>query len=171
MKNSSLFRTTIQLVAIITLCLTFSCQNVEKSGEEIGAKTLSDEDVAAIKAIGPALDQAALAGDYIVLTELFTEDTTLMGPNSPTIQGRSALMELLESSGMTILEHKVRFVEVGGYGDLAYAIYTWNETFRYEGEEPVKEEGKILGILRKQSNGSWLIAKWSWNSNLLLSDK
>jgi len=170
MKNSSLFRTTIQLVAIITLCLTYSCQKLEKSGEEIGAKTLSDEDVAAIKAIGPALDQAALSSDYIAISGLFTEDAMLMGPNGPIIQGRSALMELLESSGMTISEHKVKFVEVGGYGDLAYAVYTWNETFAYKGKEPVKEEGKILGILRKQPNGSWLIAKWSWNSDLPLPD-
>ena len=170
MKYSSLFRTTIQLVAIITLCLTFSCQKVEKSDEEIGAKTLSDEDVAAIKAIGPALDQAALSRDYIALTGLFTEDAMLMGPNGPTIIGRPALMELLESSSMTVSEHKTKFVEVGGYGDLAYAICNWNETFGYEGEEPVKEVGKILGILRKQSNGSWLIAKWSWNSDLPLPD-
>ena len=170
MKNLSLFRTTIQLVAIITLFLTFSCQKVEKSDEEIGAKTLSDEDVASIKAIGPALDQAALSRDYIALTGLFTEDAMLMGPNGPTIQGRSTLMELLESSGTTVSEHKVKFVEVGGYGDLAYAICTWNETFGYEGEEPVKEEGKILGVLRKQPNGSWLIAKWSWNSDLPLPD-
>ena len=102
MKNLSLFRTTIQLVAIITLFLTFSCQKVEKSDEEIGAKTLSDEDVASIKAIGPALDQAALLRDYIALTGIFTEDAMLMGPNGPTIQGRSTLMELLESSGTTV---------------------------------------------------------------------
>jgi len=170
MKNSSLFRTTIQLLAIITLCLTFSCQNREKSGEEIGVKTISDEDVAAIKAIGPALDQAALSGDYIAISGLFTEDVMLMGPNSPTIQGRSALMKLLESSSMTITEHKVKFVEVVGYGNLAYAICTWKETFAFEGEEPIKEEGKILGIFRKQPNGSWLIAKWSWNSDLPLPD-
>lgn len=170
MKNSRLFKTTIQLVAIITLCLTFSCQQVEKSDEKIGAKTLSDKDVAAIKAIGPALDKTNLSSDYIALTGLFTEDAMLMGPNGPTIQGRSALLELLESSGMTVSEHKVKFVEVGGYGDLAYAIGTWVETFSYEGNEPVKEEGKILGILRKQPNGSWLIARWSWNSDLPLPD-
>ena len=157
----------IVLPLVFLLCFTFGCQKGEEVAEEVGAKPLSAEDVAAIKAIGPALDEAVLAGDWDAVSALFTEDVVMMGPNSPIIQGRSALMELLESSGMTVSEHMVKIVEVDGYGDIAYGRATWKESFSIEGvAEPIKEEGKILAIFRKQSDGSWLMAVEMWNSDL-----
>ena len=159
------------LPLVFLLCIAFGCQKAEEVAEEPGVMALSDEDVAAIKALGPALDEAALAGDWKTLVELFTEDVVMMGPNSPIIQRRSALMEMLESSSMTVTEHVVELVEVDGYGDIAYGRATWKETFSIEGvAEPIKEEGKILGIFRKQPDGSWLIAIWSWNSDLPLPE-
>ena len=159
------------LPLVLLLCFTFSCQKGEEVAEEPGVMPLSDEDIAAIKAIGPALDEAALSGDWKTLVELFTEDVVMMGPNSPILQGRSALMELLESSGMTVSEHMVRIVEVDGYGDIAYGRATWKETSSIEGvAEPIKEEGKILGIFRKQADGSWRMAIWMWNSDLPLPE-
>lgn len=131
---------------------------------------ITTEDVAAIRAMGSALDSAALSGDYKALTGLFTEDALLMGANMPVIKGRSKLFEFLESSGMTISEHEVDFMEIDGYGDLAYAVCSYVESVSVEGSEVVKEEGKILGIFRKQPNESWLIDRWSWNSGLPISD-
>ncbi len=156
---------------VILLWFTFGCQQGEEVAEEPEVKALSAEDVVAIKALGPALDETALAGDWKTLVELFTEDVVMMGPNSPIIQGRSALMEMIESSRMTVTEHVVELVEVDGYGDIAYGRATWKETFSIEGvAEPIKEEGKILGIFRKQPDSSWLIAVWMWNSDLPLSE-
>jgi len=157
---------------VILLCFTFGCQKqAEEVAEEVGVKALSNEDVAAIKALGPALDEAALAGDWDAVVALFTEDGMWMGPNSPITQGHSAMMDLLESSGMTVTEHKVELVEVDGCGDIAYGRATWVETFSIEGvAEPIKEEGKILAIFRKQPDGSWRIAFWMWNSDLPLPE-
>ena len=152
------------LPLVFLLCFTFCCQQGEEVAEEVGVAPLSDEDVAAIKALGPALDKAALAGDWDAVDALFTEDVVMMGPNSP-------MMEMLESSGMTVTEHKVELVEVDGYGDIAYGRGIWVEAFTIEDvAEPIKDEGKILGIFRKQSDGSWLIAVWSWNSDLPLPE-
>ncbi|UCE43111.1 MAG: SgcJ/EcaC family oxidoreductase [Candidatus Aminicenantes bacterium] len=156
---------------VFMLCFTFGCQKAEEVAEEVGVAPLSDEDVAAIKALTIPFDEAALAGDWNTLVAFFTEDAVLMGPNGPSIQGRSALMGMIESLGMTITEHKIDLVEVDGYGDIAYARGTYVETFSIEGvEEPVKDEGKILTILRKQSDGSWLFAIWMYNSDLSLPE-
>jgi uncharacterized protein (TIGR02246 family) len=157
---------------VILFCFAFGCQQQsEEVTEEVGVKALSDEDVAAIKALGPALDKSALAGDWDAVASLFTEDVVMMGPNSPIIQGRSTLLEVMKSSGMTVTEHVVELVEVDGYGDIAYGRATWKETFSIEGvAEPIKEEGKILGIFRKQPDNSWLIAVWMWNSDLPLPE-
>jgi uncharacterized protein (TIGR02246 family) len=159
------------LPLVFLLCFTFSCQQGEEVAEEPGVAPLSDEDVAAIKALGPAMDKAALAGDWDAAVALFTEDVVMMGPNSPIIQGRSTLLEMTKSSGMTVTEHVLELVEVDGYGDIAYGRGNWVEAFSIEGvEEPVKDEGKVLGILRKQPDGSWLIAIWMWNSDLPLPE-
>ena len=159
------------LPLVFLLCFTFSCQKGEEVDEELGVAPLSDEDVAAIKAIGPALDEAVLSGDWNKVVALFTEDVVLMGPNTPIIKGNSALMELLESTGMKYTEHKVEFVEVYGYGDIAYARGTGIEAFSVEGlDEPIRDEYKALGIFRKQADGLWQIAIWSWNSDLPLPE-
>jgi len=139
--------------------------------EEAMVAPLSDKDVAAIKAVGPALDEAAIAGDWKTLVALFTEGASLMGPNEPTVRGRSALLDGIESSGMTVSEHNVEFTEVHGYGEIAHGMCTWSETIHLPGvPDPIKEVGKILGVLRKQSDGRWLIAAWSWNSDLPLPE-
>ena len=156
---------------VFLLCFTFGCQKAEEVADEPGAKALSDEDIAAIKAIGPAMDKAALAGDFDAAMALFTEDVLMMAPNSPTIQGRSTWLEMIKPLGITSKVHVLEFVEVDGYGDIAYARGNWVEEYSMEGvEEPYKDEGKVLGILRKQSDGSWLIAVWCWNSDLPLSE-
>ena len=159
------------LPLVFLLCFAFSCQQAEEVAEEPGVKALSDEDIAAIKAIGPAMDKAALAGDFDAALALFTEDVLVMGPNSPIFQGRSTWLEMVNSLGMTVTEHVVNLVEVDGYGDIAYGRATWKEAFSIEGvAEPIKEEGKILGIFRKQPDNSWLIAVWMWNSDLPLPE-
>jgi uncharacterized protein (TIGR02246 family) len=162
----------LTIIPLVTLlCFTFGCQKGEEVAEEPGVAPLSDEDIAAIKAWGPALDKAALAGDWGAVVALFTEDGMWMGPNGPIIQGHSAMMELIESLGMTVTEHKVDFVEVDGYGDIAYARCNYVENYSVEGvEKPIKEEGKALGILRKQPDDSWLMAIWMWSSNLPLPE-
>jgi uncharacterized protein (TIGR02246 family) len=159
------------LPLVFLLCFAFSCQKAEEVAEEPGVKALSDEDIAAIKAWGPALDKAALADDWNAVVALFAEDGMWMGSNSSIVQGHSAMMEMIESLGMKVTEHKVDFIEVDGYGDIAYARGTYVENYSIEGvEEPIKDEGKTLAILRKQPDGTWLVAIWMWSSNLPLPE-
>ena len=72
---------------VILLCFTFGCQQGEEVAEEVGVKVLSTEDVVAIKALGSALDAAALDGDWNALVALFAEDAVLMSPNAPKTMG------------------------------------------------------------------------------------
>jgi len=152
---------------VVLLCFAFGCQQGEKVAEK-PVTPLSVEDVAAIKAIGPALDKADLALDWSALVELMTEDVLFMNPNSPAIQGRAAVKELYESLGFTaVTEHRHVLHEVDGYGDIAYARGTYEVEYSLEGvDESAKDKGKTLLILRKQSDGSWLIAIFSYSTDL-----
>lgn len=157
---------------VILLCFTFSCQQGEEVAEEVGAKVLSDEDIAAIKAIGPAIDKATLEWDIDALLELWTEDTLLMNQNAPIIHGRAGVAEYYKAfETATWKEHKHELLEVDGYGDIAYARGAYKVVYVLEGAaEPIKLEGKTLLIFRKQSDGSWLISIFCWNSDLPLSE-
>ncbi len=157
---------------VILLCFSFGCQQGEEVAEEVGVKALSDEDIAAIKAIGPALDKASLAMDIDAIAELYTVDTLLMNQNEPIIQGRAGVVEYYKAfETVTMKEHKHELLEVDGYGDIAYARGAYKVVYVMEGiDEPVEDKGKTLLILRKQSNSSWLIALFSWSSDLPISE-
>ena len=155
---------------VVLLCFSFSCQQGEEVAEEVGVKALSDADVAAIKALAVEFDETALVLDRNKLVAFFTDDGLLMPQNMPNIQGHAALMEILESYD-EVTEHIINFEEIEGYGDIAYVRGSWAEEFKLKGiEEPIKDKGKLLGILRKQDDGSWRIAVWMWSSELPLAE-
>ena len=159
------------LPLFLLICFTFSCQQGEEVAEEVGVKALTDEDMAAIEALGPAIDELGLAGDWDAFFEMFTEDMLMMPPNMPAIKGRAAYKAWVTSMGFTMTESSYKFQEIAGYGDIAYAVATYTETFSLEGvEEPIYDEGKILTILHKQPDGSWLFSKWMWASDLPLTE-
>jgi ketosteroid isomerase-like protein len=161
----------IMLFALI-ICIMVGCQQGEGDAEEVGVKALSDEDVAAIKAMGPALDKANLAGDFNAVVEMMTEDILLMNPNEQIIQGRAKTLEWFNAfKPATFTEHRHELLEVDGYGDIAYARGAYKNAFIFEGiDEPIKGEGKTLLILRKQTDGSWLISRFCWNSDLPIAE-
>jgi ketosteroid isomerase-like protein len=155
---------------VFLFCFAFSCRRGEEATGELSIKPLSEDDIVAITALGPAIDKAAIEGDWNALVLMFTEDVLLMTPNCPAIEGRSSFLTWVDSLGIKISEHRVEFNEINGYGDIAYGIASYFITIRIEGaEDPIKDEGKILAILLKQPDDSWLIAVWSWNSDLPFS--
>ena len=159
------------LPMVFLLCFTFSCQKAEEVAEEVGVKPLADEDVAAIKALGNAIDELGLAGDWDAFVNMFTDDLLMMPPNAPAIKGRTTYFTWIMSMSFTMTESNFEFNEINGYGDLAYATATYTETFSIAGvEEPIYDEGKILTILRKQPDGFWLFSRWMWTSDLPLPE-
>ena len=153
---------------VFLLCFTFGCQKAEEVAEEVGVKAITDEDVAAIRATLDMYVQYGLSGDWDSWVTLFTEDTIIMLPNAPILQGREAYKEFMEAYPV-ITEITLPVVEVDGYGDLAFARGTYSVKIEMEGvPEPIQDRGKYLCILRKQEDGSWLIARDIYNSDLPL---
>ncbi len=88
----------------------------------------------------------------------------------PVIKGRSGHRAFIESLKPSHTEHRIDIVEVDGYGDIAYGICTYSEALTVGGGEQIEDKGKILGVFRKQSDGQWRIALWSFNSDLPLPE-
>ena len=135
------------------------------------AVPLSEEDVAAIRALGPALDQAALAKDLDALVAMFTDDAVFMPPNAPIVQGRAKFEPWIQSAlnAMAITEHVIQLNEVEGAGNFAVARGVYTEAYVLEGAtEPTRDTGKILFLLRRQADGSWQFSAEIWNSDIPL---
>jgi uncharacterized protein (TIGR02246 family) len=132
---------------------------------------LTESDIAAIESVGAGLDKAALASDWGALAALLTEDAVFMAPNGPAVEGRAAIQEWIESIGLVMAEHTFEFTDIGGHGDVAYGRAKYTETFTVGGATPaIADAGKVLGVLRRQPDDSWLIAVWCWNSDLPVAE-
>jgi ketosteroid isomerase-like protein len=124
---------------------------------------LSDEDVAAIRGVVQAFNEAALAGDFSTAVESYAGDAVFMPPNDPIYEGREAEVAHLEATP-PVLSYSSAPVEVDGSGDLAYARGAYSLSLLV-GADTVAMEGKWVHIFRKQPDGSWLITLDIWNSD------
>ena len=154
---------------ILLFCFTFSCQQpAEEAAEEVKVGALTDEDVAAIRASSEAYLQAWKSGDDAALAALFTEDGILMPPNESAIQARDAIRAWEDLPPP--IKANLTIVEIDGRGDLAYVRGAYTDTYKpIDKPGLIQDTGKYIEILRKQQDGSWLIAILIFNSDLPLT--
>lgn len=144
-------------LALLAFSLVFTaCQQ--------GAQPLSDEDMAELRSFHDRWVPAMTSGDWDALYALYTEDCVIMPPNQPEVVGRAAARASAEASPR-ITEAVLLIDEIDGYGDLAFVRGTYSMTMMIEGQ-PVQDEGKYIEVRRKQTNGSWLISRDIFNSDL-----
>ncbi len=120
----------------------------------------------AIEAGLQQLEEAFTAGDADAVVSLFSQDCITLPPNEAARVGKDAVREWHEAifqqfSGVADLTSG----EVVIRDDLAYLLgaYTMQLTSS-EGAEIV-DNGKFIMIWRRQSEGSWMIARNIWNSD------
>ena len=137
----------------------------EKVGQAIDA--VSDADRDAIRAAASAWLQAHQTNDWGAVAAMYTEDAVLMPPNQPEIRGRDDIRTWFEEneSGNRI---ELEYVEIDGCGDVAYVRGKYRMTIPVEGGEPIVDVGKLLEIRRRSADGSWLVARDMFSSDLPL---
>lgn len=149
-------------LATLALSLLAACQP--------GVAPLSDEDVAAIRALGQSYAQTNLSKDADAVAALYAFDAVEMPPNAPARVGNAAIRDAYAEFfglGVEASDFTLTAVEIGGLGDLAYDRGTWTWTGTPPGmTEPITDTGKYLGIARRQEDGTWLWTQMAWNSDL-----
>ena len=111
---------------------------------------------------------AANARDAARWASVYAQDSIVLRPHAPAVQGREAIQQWLATLP-PISNAKGEGVEAVGYGDLAYLRGTYSMTFSIPGvPTPIEEQGKFLQIYRKQSDGSWKMTREIYNSDLPL---
>lgn len=141
------FITSIFIIAAF-LFFTTSCQMPERENHELSA-----EDVAGIKATLETWVQAGIAGDWSTFLDYFTEDAVWIFPDFPVVEGIAAIRNI---DWVRAVEWELNPVHIEGRVDLAFTRGTFSLLLDVENAE--KFHGNIVMILRKQLDGSWLIA-------------
>jgi len=159
--KKSLFQFITIIPFALLICLSFSCQTLTEEAEtEAGA--LSDEDVAAIRKVHDAILQATLAGSLEATLEFYTEDAVLI-MEGIVVEGRETYkqtLKVLSKASPTVTAANITIAEIDGRIDLAFVRGTSSTTMKREGvPEPIQRTGKFIEIMRKQDDGSWLIAR------------
>lgn len=128
--------------------------------------SLTPQDRKHLKAFYDTWSGRLLKQDFEGMAELYTEDTVVMPPNHPVIRGKKQMLEFMRAfPRVTRAEFEVD--EIDGYGDIAYVTGRYAMTLEPEGApEPVEDRGKYIEIRRKQPDGSWLLSRDIFNSDL-----
>ena len=160
-------RTTLFTVPALALALaSTACQAPTQE-----AGPLSDEDVAAIKQMHDGLFEAVVAGDWTGL-DAYTEDGVAMPPNHPAVEGRAAIVAWNGAMTVDLVDGGGTPDVIDGRDGLAYLRGSFWYDMRLEGQpELVRYEGKLIWVLRKQPDGTWLLEAAIWNSDLPLPEE
>lgn len=121
-------------------------------------ESLSQADSTSIRETMTALTTAGTTGQYRELGRFFTEDGVWMAPEQPAVEGRPQVQAWF-TVGANDWQHRI--LEVEGAGDLAYVRAAYSLNLDLPGWVPVT--GKVLAVLRRQPDGSWLIARYAFS--------
>lgn len=111
--------------------------------------------------------EAVRQGDAAALAALYTDDATLLPPDSEMIKGKQGI-EAFWSGGfqMGIKDVVLTTVDVFGSGDLAYEIGKANITIQLEGQEPIEQKGKYVVVWKQAADGLWKLHVDIWNNRM-----
>ena len=150
---------------VFLLCFTFGCQKAEEVAEEPVVDIAAETE--AIKAVINQFSSAHNSGNLDSILDTHSEDVIFMPPNDETIYGKDAARERFAPQ----FEHFVFKIvssidEVEVSGDLSFVRYSYSLqiTPKAEGEK-MEYDGKVIFILKRESDGSWKITHYIGNSN------
>jgi uncharacterized protein (TIGR02246 family) len=126
-------------------------------------------DETAIRTLIETWHRATEARDMVRVLQLIAEDAVFLAPESLPMRGRAAFAQGLHDVLKTHDVHssgEIREVKVSG--DLAYCWTDLTVTVApLDGTSPKVRRGPSLSILRRESDGAWVLIR---DANMLSSD-
>jgi ketosteroid isomerase-like protein len=137
--------------------------------ERFGRATDLKSDEAAIRQADAEWVEAAKTRKVDAWLAFYTDDAVVLPPNDVVAMGRESarksVAELLALPGLSITWKPTKVI-VARSGDIAYLIGAYSLNFKDAGGKPLTDQGKLLEIWEKQSDGTWKCSADTWNSNL-----
>jgi ketosteroid isomerase-like protein len=156
-------KTVILAISLLILSTGIALMKVlpiaEASEQQMsGIEKLHQQDVA-----------ATLSGDANKLAELWTDDAVRLEPGGPAEIGKQ-LIHSEDAKGrsehphLKILTYAPEIKDVQIVDGWAFEWGYFNSSYKESPNSEVKRlRGKLLRVLRKQSDGSWKFARVMWN--------
>ena len=111
--------------------------------------------------------EASKAQDSAALLSLWDDDGIALPPEGEPIVGKEALTAWLQADAepdYLVTEYAHNFEERKILGDWAFEWGTYTSAAEPLGEgESIRATGKLLRILRRQTDGTWKVARAIWN--------
>ena len=127
-----------------------------------------DSNILEIKKVNQKYLEFYNSGNYEGVASLHTEDAVVMPPNVPARIGKDQIMSAIKEEvdmGFTDLKFIENDIKI--FGTLAYDEGSYSLNVKSEkGEVIDNDSGKYLVVWEKQNDGSWLMKKDIWNSDL-----
>jgi ketosteroid isomerase-like protein len=107
--------------------------------------------------------RAVVAGDTATLMSLWTDDIVSLPPTGPIQRGRQANAATLragmrEAAGIDPTDYRLSFDELTIRGDIAIEWGSYASRARIKSNDSVVTGGgKLMRVLRRQQDGSWLV--------------
>ena len=110
--------------------------------------------------------EAIKRGDPASIAALYTEDATLLPPNSEAIRGRQGIEAFFKAGmQMGISEATLETVDVEYLGDVAYEVGAYTMKIEPEGGQATTDQGKYMVVWKREGDGPWKLAVDMWNTN------
>ncbi len=139
----------------------FSCAEPETEKMDVAQVRKSIEEVSA------TLVEAFNRGDAASVAALYTDNASVLPPNSKMVQGRQSIQEFWNDGiQMGLKDLTLTAVDVGGSGDTAYEIGKYTLKIQPEGQESIADSGKSVVVWKQQADGMWKLHVDIWNSSL-----
>jgi uncharacterized protein (TIGR02246 family) len=119
----------------------------------------------AIEAGNLKFGEAVRKGDAAAIAALYSEDATVLPPDSAMVQGRQAIQALWNGSlQMGVKDAVLTTVSVYGAGDYAYEIGKALLTIQPAGQAAMQQTAKYVVVWKKAVSGAWQLHVDIWNS-------
>jgi uncharacterized protein (TIGR02246 family) len=128
-------------------------------------------DLEAINALHQRDMEASKKWDVDTLVSLWSDDIVTLTQGEPPVIGkdanRAAISRLREeSSEVQITDYILSFNEVKIVGDWAFEWGTYSGTVKpVAGGDAIRTTGKVIRVLKKDTDGSWKIARAMYDSD------
>ncbi len=144
-------------VLVVIYC-SFACQ--KKAGLDLTSARKAVEEA------NQKFMDASIRGDAATVAALYTDNTLLLPPNSPMIQGKKATEEYWRETWaqLKIADFKMTILDLYGKGDLVCEVGSYTLKFRVQGKDTV-DEGKYLVVWRQMAYKTWKKHIDIWNSD------
>ena len=119
----------------------------------------------AIKEANAKFGEAVKKGDGAAIAALYTEDASLLPPDSDMIKGKAGI-EAFWKGGlqMGIKEAVLTTIDITGAGDMVCEIGQFALKIQPEGKGPMEQKGKYVVVWKQAPDEAWKLYVDIWNS-------